>query len=107
MMNIGILPLEKVKKGVMVEEIDFQSHAPFKSSFFTIKPGAESPVDSHKVKETWIVEGGIGTLTCDDTKIILKKGSVVLFESFNTHSVKNNGNTDLSIVSIWWDAIDD
>lgn len=103
MINIEIDKLVQVANNVTVKEIFLKDHAPFKASFFTIQPNGISPLDSHKVKEVWIVTDGVGELTCDNQMQIIQKGSVVYFDPFETHSIKNPANSDLNIISIWWD----
>ena len=103
MFNIQVGELTNIADCVNVKEIFFQQHAPFKASFFTLAPQAVSPVDVHKVKEAWLVVSGAGEIKCDDQIQIITKDSVICFDSFQSHSVKNISDVDLQIISIWWD----
>lgn len=99
--------LQEISPGVTVEEIIFSYDgirlAPFKSSVFTIHPKSISPIDSHQVKECWIVIDGKGVLTCNNKKDVINTKDVIYFDSLETHTVSNPYEEVLKIISIWWE----
>ena len=106
MIYLAKQPLVEVCPNVTVEEIimmkNEDSIAPYKASIFIIKPGAESPLDFHEVKECWVVVDGIGALQCNENQFDIKQGDAIYFEPFDKHLVKNIGSVDLKIISTWW-----
>lgn len=108
----GEIAIEKLTKkeliwiteGVSVEEIDFNSLCPVKSSVIHVLPNHSSPLDSHAVKETRIILNGEGELRINnERKGTVKAGDIVYFCPFETHSVKNVSEEPLKIISLWWE----
>ncbi len=90
--------------GVGVEEVDLQSLAPFKASFFEVSPNMASPVDAHSVKEIWIVLKGEGELTVNHKEVNnIQLGDIIYFDSFESHLVRNTSQNDLRVLSLWWE----
>ncbi len=100
-------PLVEVSLNVTVEEIVMKKSestiAPYKASIFIIKPGAESPLDFHMVKECWMIVDGYGSLYCNENKFNIRQGDTIYFEPLDKHLVRNIGSVDLKIISTWWD----
>ena len=89
--------------GISVKQMRLpNANTPFKATYFEILPGFETPVDRHKVEECWIVLQGSGILNCDGNKLAISVEDVLHFDSFNGHSVINNGSEPLLICSIYW-----
>jgi mannose-6-phosphate isomerase-like protein (cupin superfamily) len=94
--------VEEICKGVIIEEILCYPMAPFKASFFNIKANSSSPMDSHEVKEIWLVISGSGILECGDQLTEIKEKDVIFFDSFEKHTVNNTSNIELKMISLWW-----
>ena len=78
--------------------------APFKAAHFTVEPGCTTPVDSHSMREIWLVTDGAGELIYDGKMVPVSKSDVVYFEPPKPHQVRNDGPGSLAIFSVWWDA---
>ncbi|HEY6804792.1 MAG TPA: cupin domain-containing protein [Pyrinomonadaceae bacterium] len=105
------LPLREVDDnvpGLRVFEIVLNSSgtsvAPFKSARFTVDPGCITPVDSHSMREIWVVAAGSGELLYDDQRVPMHTWDVVYLEPPKEHQVLNNGTDQLVVISVWWDA---
>ena len=78
--------------------------APFKAARFTVEPGCTTPVDSHSMREIWLVTDGSGELIYDGKMVPIRKSDVVYFEPPKPHQVRSDGPGLLAIFSVWWDA---
>lgn len=92
--------------GMQVFEIDLGSSSeikcPFKASRFTVDPDHTSPVDSHSVREIWMVAQGEGDLRYDGETIRIRASDVIYLDPPKPHQVKNVGSESLVIYSVWW-----
>src|SRR5690242_4283663 len=76
------LPLHEVEDaaaGLRIFEVMLDSSgtsgmsvAPFKAACFTVEPGCTTPVDSHSVREIWLVTDGSGELMYDGKMVPLR-----------------------------------
>lgn len=105
------LPLREVEDaaaGLQIFEVILDSSgtsvAPFKAACFTVEPGYTTPVDSHSMREIWLVTGGSGELIYDGKIVPIRKSDIVYFEPPKSHQVRNDGTVSLVIFSVWWDA---
>ena len=70
-----------------------------------LKPGATSPLDQHRVAEAWLVASGEGTLIFKGkVEKNLVPGSIVVFDTYESHIVTNTGDCDFVFFSVWWGA---
>jgi quercetin dioxygenase-like cupin family protein len=106
--NLSLLASEEVGIGVWANQIELDPAdiplAPFSASRFTVQPGCSTPVDSHAVREIWIVSAGEGLLTYDDQQSRIGSSDVLYFEPPKKHVVKNDGVETMVIFSIWWNS---
>jgi mannose-6-phosphate isomerase-like protein (cupin superfamily) len=96
---------EYIADGVAVHPIDFSSSIippPFKASYFQVLPGCCTPLDEHKVEESWIVLKGSGTLIFEDEAYRIHEHDIFFFPPFHKHQVRNDSNEALMICSIYW-----
>jgi quercetin dioxygenase-like cupin family protein len=75
---------------------------PFQAAYFTVEPGCTSPVDSHSVREIWMVAEGEGVLTYDQEKSTIHAFDILYFEPPKCHQVSNETSRPLVIFSVWW-----
>jgi quercetin dioxygenase-like cupin family protein len=106
--QLSFLEPEQAGPGMLIHEIDLMDQsgprAPFKGSRFTVEPGCISPVDSHAVREIWMVAEGEGELLYDGRLLRLKAADVLYFEPHKPHQVKNDGTRTLVVYSVWWSS---
>jgi quercetin dioxygenase-like cupin family protein len=106
--RLSFLEPEQAGPGMLIHEIDLTDQsgprAPFKASRFTVDPGCTSPVDSHAVREIWMVAEGEGELLYDGRPSRLKAADVVYFDSHKPHQVTNDGAQTLVVYSVWWSS---
>lgn len=105
------LPLREVEDaadGLQILEVILESAgrsvAPFKAACFSVEPGHTTPVDSHSMREIWLVTEGAGELIYDGKETSIRKSDIVYFEPPKPHQVRNVGAESLVIFSVWWDA---
>ena len=94
--------------GLGWEELDARAvrtagQPPFRVARFTVEPEFSSPVDSHAVHEIWLVVAGTGLLDHAGTTARVSAGQALYLEPPLTHQVRNDGDQDLVIHSIWWE----
>ncbi|MGH9570849.1 MAG: cupin domain-containing protein [Candidatus Angelobacter sp.] len=88
---------------MQVHEVQLEGRAfPFKSSYFTVQPDCETPVDSHSVHEMWMVAQGQGELMHDGNVFAISAPDVLYLEPPKPHVAKNTGREPLVIFSVWW-----
>lgn len=101
--KLSFAPPEYYGDGISVAQLLLpNANTPFKSTYFEILPGFETPVDSHKVEECWIVLSGHGILNRDGMQMPIAPHDVLHFNSFEEHSVNNYSEYPLLICSIYW-----
>jgi mannose-6-phosphate isomerase-like protein (cupin superfamily) len=95
-------------KAMLVEEVDLpladgQPVAPFNSLRMLIPPGGCSTVDIHDSKECWFIASGNGVIIYNgETRLDIKPGDVLFYDSRRSHQVFNHGDEDILLFSIWW-----
>ena len=91
--------------GLGWDEVDLRSAGkpPFRVARFTVEPGFCSPVDSHAVHEIWLVLTGTGLLEHVGATVRIGPGQALYLAPPLTHQVRNDGDEDLVIHSIWWE----
>lgn len=66
--------------------------------------GGVSPLDSHRVKEAWLVASGEAELVFQGRlRRRLVPGNIVMFDSYESHVLTNTGAVDFVCFSVWWD----
>ena len=104
------LPFESANfddTGLKVEKVDMKALravAPgFKMSRFTIKPGGHSALDCHEDQELWFIAAGEGELTRHGSEVTsVRPGDVIELGSNISHTLRNTGDGDLRVFSVWW-----
>jgi mannose-6-phosphate isomerase-like protein (cupin superfamily) len=104
--RLNFLPPEDSGAGMSVHEVRFDAVGttviPFKSSYFMVQPGCQSPVDTHSVHEIWMVAQGEGELIYDGESSSLRPLEFIYLEPPKKHEVRNTGTGPLIIFSTWW-----
>ena len=102
---LDYLEAENPAAGMRLTELElFRSGAPFKASRFTVEPGCSSPVDSHSVREIWIIAKGKGEVVYDGHAVRARADDVFYFEPFKTHQLRNDGAGKMVVFSVWWEG---
>jgi mannose-6-phosphate isomerase-like protein (cupin superfamily) len=103
--GLHYLEPESPAAGMHLTELELlRSSAPFKASRFTVEPGCSSPVDSHGVREIWLVARGAGEVVYDGRAVRAKADDVFYFEPFKTHQLRNDGDEKMVVFSVWWEG---
>ena len=106
--KLPIREVDDAAAGLQIFEVILDSSgtsvAPFKAARFTVEPGCTTPVDSHSMREIWLVTDGSGELIYDGKMVPVRKSDIVYFEPPKPHQVRNDGTASLIIFSVWWDA---
>lgn len=104
--RLSFLSPEKDGQGMTIHEINLSPWgaplAPFKASLFTVEPNSTSAVDSHAVREIWMVIEGEGELLYDNRPVRLGPRDIVYFEPHKPHRVRNDGPGPFVAFSVWW-----
>lgn len=102
--GIHYLEPENPADGMQLTELGLlRSSAPFKASRFTVESGCSSPVDSHSVREIWIIASGEGEVIYDGQAVRVRTDDVLYFEPFKTHELRNDSAEKIVVFSIWWE----
>ena len=72
------------------------------AAWIRLRPGAQSQAHQHDESETWLILAGDGELTVNAETHAVSARSLLQFEPFETHSVRNTGDSDLVLVSLYW-----
>jgi len=65
---------------------------------------SSAPLDTHLVKEAWMVAGGKGKVTVNGVKeFTIEAGDIVVFDENESHILTNHTNETMSLFSVWWD----
>lgn len=75
---------------------------PFVLNTASVEAGAELPFHSHTQREIWVVASGHGVLNRGEDTFEIGEGDVVFFESGTPHHLRNTGEADLRLVSVYW-----
>jgi mannose-6-phosphate isomerase-like protein (cupin superfamily) len=106
--KLPIRELEDAAPGLQIFEVILDSSgtsiAPFKAARFSVEPGCTTPVDSHSMREIWLVIAGSGELIYGGKTVPVSAADIVYFEPPKPHQVRNDGTAPLNIFSVWWDA---
>ncbi len=90
--------------GTRVKRILLQpENNPFQASIFTVESGIQSKVDQHHDKEIWVILESSGILTYDHKNYDVEKDDLLYFEPCKKHTIYNNTDIPLKILSLWWD----
>ncbi|WP_315837675.1 cupin domain-containing protein [Bradyrhizobium prioriisuperbiae] len=100
--------VEDYPGGTRLKELDFNDGdtwaAPFKAGIVTVPPAATTPMDEHAMRECWVVISGRGELISAGETVQLEPGSVTYFQSQRPHQLRNVGDQELKLFSVWWNA---
>jgi len=69
---------------------------------FQVKPNSRTVPHSHLSSEMWIVLRGSGKVKVDNEELILIAGEPFFVESNILHSIINDTDKPLDILSLWW-----
>ena len=67
-----------------------------------VAPGGASDAHQHDETETFVIVAGTGVLRIDGREYPALPGTVVQFEAFETHVIRNTGDTDLLFTTFYW-----
>lgn len=71
-------------------------------SFGKVGPGVTSEPHRHDEIEAFVVLSGAGKVRTDLGEIPVEAGDVVLFDPFEAHVLRNDGDEDLNFVDVYW-----
>jgi methionyl-tRNA synthetase len=75
------------------------------ADFARIAAGGRSDPHQHDETETWVIVAGQGDLVVDAKRTPVAPGTVIQFDPFETHYIRNPGPGDLLLVTfVWRDA---
>lgn len=98
--------LEHYEEGLTSQNIQKNKNLeiPIGVARMVLQSGCTTPLDSHNVKEAWLIANGEGILTFEGktTKNVVA-GDIVTFDANETHQLKNISDVDMLIYSLWWD----
>jgi len=97
--------LEYYEEGLTSQNVEKQKdlEIPVGVARMVLKSGCTTPLDSHNVKEAWLIGNGKGELIFEGKTLrSLVAGDIVTFNSNETHQLKNLSNVDMLIYSLWW-----
>lgn len=67
-----------------------------------VAPGVSSDAHQHDETETFVIAAGTGVLLVDGVEYAATSGTVIQFEAFETHVVRNTGTEDLIFATFYW-----
>ncbi len=79
-------------------------NAPFEGSWCVVAPGAESGRHGHHEDEIWIALTGRAEILSDGERRPFEAGDIVHLPPNSVHQVRNDGEADFQMYSVWWDA---
>ena len=72
------------------------------ASWGRVAPGAATMAHQHDETETFVIVAGAGVLAVDGQQIPVTAGMVAQFEPFETHVLRNTGDSDLLFATFFW-----
>lgn len=72
------------------------------SAWGRIAPGKQSDPHQHDETETFVIVSGHGDLIVDAKTTPVSTGTVIQFEPFETHYLRNHGPADLVFATFYW-----
>lgn len=84
---------------------DVTKQQPFGSAWAELNPGENTTPHCHDEEETFVILSGQGTMSVDGETFTVNKGDVIYLEPFSVHTLKNNSNSKLEFLCIWWGAV--
>lgn len=92
--------------GIKISEIiTNKDHLNFGAVYGKVLPGEETFPHRHYEIEAFIILSGIGEIITNGRKFPALTGSIIVFESFESHLLKNIGSDVLCFVSFYWPNI--
>ena len=78
-------------------------NAPFEGSWCVVAPGTASTPHAHHEYEVFIALSGEAVVESAGERCPFRPGDVVYFPPGATHNVRNEGERDFEMYSVWWD----
>ncbi|WLI07438.1 cupin domain-containing protein [Pseudomonas sp. FP597] len=72
------------------------------AGFFIVSSGQTTGIDTHKVRELWIVLSGQGCLSRGTDEYEVSPGSVFAFSPFQEHQLFASKGQAVTVFNIWW-----
>ena len=79
-------------------------NAPFEGSWCVIRPRTASTPHSHHEHEIFIAISGSAVLESNGEQAPFRAGDIAHFPPHTPHRVRNDGDADFEMYSVWWDA---
>lgn len=76
--------------------------APFKLARVEVPAGGMTDPDTHEVREIWMIARGEGRLVLAGEETRVRAGDVLFFDSHQTHTLHNEGDTPIEFFTVWW-----
>ncbi len=100
--KIDNIKLADISENIRLEKKCLHQGTPFSMTNFVLSPNTTTPIDCHQEREIWFIQSGNGRLVCDEETYDLGPGDSVQFSAWQKHSIHNTGQSNLSIVSMYW-----
>lgn len=105
----GTLPVEVLKvtpsgpvTELLLPALGGTRSAPFRTSYWYLRPGEWSNWDQHDAVELWLVAEGSGTVWREEEPTAVQPGQAVFMPSRVRHRLHNDGTETMALFSIWW-----
>jgi mannose-6-phosphate isomerase-like protein (cupin superfamily) len=106
LLRLPLLSKDRLSDAVVRERLDLsrilRPSDTFAAAKLTVAAGGHSNVDRHVDQELWIVLEGEGVGTIGGQVVSLKSGDTINVDPLLSHSIINQADTPLIILSFWW-----
>lgn len=104
--NMEIIDLSEFTSGSKVDgkrnHQFLQSGSLVNMGLWTIEPGEETLLERHDDTEVLVILSGKGAVKNEDNKLDIAAGKLVIFDSFDSHTIRNTGIEKLVFISFYW-----
>ena len=77
----------------------------FGSAWAVVNPGEETEPQAHDEEETFIIVHGEGMMNLDGREFPVGKGDTVYIEPFSAHALRNESDSPLEVLCVWWGGV--
>jgi methionyl-tRNA synthetase len=91
--------------GILMAALDFNGELadqPLGVSVGVVPPGGETTAHRHDETELIVVIDGSGRIRTDDVEACVGPGHAILFDPFETHTLREEGNAGLRFLTVYW-----
>ncbi|MCP3751805.1 cupin domain-containing protein [Pseudomonas sp. SBB6] len=88
------------ENGMLIVEHELKNRCGF--GFFIVSSGHTTGLDTHQVRELWLVLSGQGRLSRGNDQYDVSPGSVFAFSPFQEHQLFASKGQAVTVFNIWW-----